>query len=107
MATVIRFARHGCKKRPYFRIVVQDKRAPRDGRFIDHIGAYDPLKGESSVVIARDRLQYWLSTGAQMSDSVRNRLKSKMAETSPEAATAAPVAPAKPASAKKRSAEAK
>ena len=94
MATVIRFARHGCKKRPYFRIVVQDKRAPRDGRFIDHIGAFDPVKGESSVSIERDRLEYWLSTGAQMSDSVRNRLKAKLAQTVSETA-GAPTATAK------------
>jgi len=100
MATVIRFARHGCKKRPYFRIVVQDKRSPRDGRFIDHIGAFDPLKGEASVSIERDRLEYWLSTGAQMSDSVRNRLKSKMAAPVAETAAAAP-APAKPAKTKR------
>jgi len=100
MATVIRFARHGCKKRPYFRIVVQDKRAPRDGRFIDHIGAFDPVKGEASVSIARDRLEYWLSMGAQMSDSVRNRLKSKLAATSSETTAAPPPAPAKPAKAK-------
>jgi len=75
MATVIRFARHGTKKRPFFRIVVQDKQSPRDGRFIDHIGSFDPLKGEKSVVIERDRLEYWLSCGAQLSDSVKNRLK--------------------------------
>lgn len=104
MATVIRFARHGCKKRPYFRIVVQDKRAPRDGKFIEHIGAFNPVKGESTVTVERDRLQYWLSVGAQMSDSVRNTLKSKMAETGSETVAAAPV---KPATSSKRSAEAK
>ena len=105
MATVIRFARHGCKKRPYFRIVVQDKRSPRDGRFIDHIGAYDPIKGESSVTIERARLEYWLSCGAQMSDSVKNRLKSKMAESASSEVVAAPVI--KAAAGAKRSAEAK
>jgi small subunit ribosomal protein S16 len=75
MATVIRFARHGTKKKPYFRIVVQDQRSPRDGRFIDHIGAFDPIKGTNSLTVQRDRLEYWLSTGAQISDSVRNRLR--------------------------------
>jgi len=89
MATVIRFARHGSKKRPYFRIVVQDKRAPRDGRFIDHIGSFEPVKGDSSVTVARDRLSYWLSVGAEMSNSVKNRLKSKLAELRTEA-TATP-----------------
>jgi len=75
MATVIRFARHGTKKKPYFRIVVQDHRSPRNGKFIEHIGAFDPIKGLSSVVVKRDRLEYWLSTGAQMSLSVKNRLR--------------------------------
>lgn len=100
MATVIRFARHGCKKRPYFRIVVQDKRAPRDGRFIDHIGSFEPIKGESSVNVQRDRLSYWLSVGAEMSNSVKNRLKSKLAEVQTEA-------PAKPSTDAKRSPEAR
>lgn len=80
MATVIRFARHGTKKRPYFRIVVQDHRSPRDGRFIEHIGAFDPIKGDQSLTVERERLQYWLGTGAQLSLSVKNRLKSKMKE---------------------------
>ncbi len=98
MATVIRFARHGSKKRPYFRIVVQDKRSPRDGRFIDHIGAFDPIKGDSSVTVARDRLQYWLGTGAEMSVSVKNRLRAKLAElrTEPTTAKSAPEAKSSP-----------
>ncbi|MEZ4751379.1 MAG: 30S ribosomal protein S16 [Bdellovibrionota bacterium] len=75
MATVIRFARHGSKKKPYFRIVVQDSRQKRDGRFIEHIGAFDPIKGSNSLVISKPRLEYWLSTGAQLSNSVKNRLK--------------------------------
>ena len=79
MATVIRFARHGTKKRPFYRIVVQDKRSPRDGKFVEHIGSYDPLKNDT-VTIERERLQYWLSTGAQMSTSVKNRLKPKRRE---------------------------
>ena len=74
MATVIRFSRHGTKKRPYYRIVVQDKTAPRDGKFIEHIGAYDPQK-ENSFTVERPRLDYWLSVGAQLSTSVKNRLK--------------------------------
>ena len=80
MATVIRFARHGTKKKPYFRMVVQDHHSPRDGKFIEHIGAYDPLKGDVSLTVKRDRLEYWLSTGAQPSDSVRTRLKLKQRE---------------------------
>lgn len=82
MATVIRFSRHGSKKRPYFRIVVQDHTAPRDGRFIEHIGAYDPVKGDTSFTVERDRLEYWLGTGAQLSTSVKNRLRLKQREWS-------------------------
>ena len=91
MATVIRFARHGTKKKPYFRIVVQDKRSPRDGRFIEHIGAFDPIK-ESPVSIERDRLMYWIGAGAQMSESVRNRLMLKMKEWQTAGGTPAPEA---------------
>ena len=78
MATVIRFARHGTKKKPYFRIVVQDQRSPRDGRFIEHIGSFDPVKGETTVSVERERLEYWLGTGAKMSTSVKNTLKATM-----------------------------
>ena len=74
MATVIRFARHGTKKRPFFRIVVQDKTSPRDGRFIENIGNFNPIKGPSSLSVSRERLEYWLGTGAQLSESVKNRL---------------------------------
>lgn len=98
MATVIRFARHGTKKKPYFRIVVQDHRSPRDGKFIEHIGAFDPVKGDQTVTVKRDRLEYWLSTGAQMSNSVKNRLKLPMREWAKGTLAATPEgAPAKPA----------
>lgn len=102
MATVIRFARHGTKKKPYFRMVVQDHRSPRDGRFVEHIGAYDPIKGDASLVVKRDRLEYWLSTGAQLSDSVRTRLKmvlKQVADAAPQKVVADK--PAKEAVAKK------
>lgn len=102
MATVIRFARHGTKKKPYFRIVVQDGRSPRDGRFIEHIGAFDPIKGDQSVSIERERLLHWLGVGAQMSDSVRNRLRLKMKEwQGAPVAPSEPVAPAAPKATKK------
>lgn len=103
MATVIRFARHGSKKRPYFRIVVQNHTAPRDGRFIEHIGSYDPVKGDTSFSIERDRLEYWLGTGAQLSDSVKNRLRLKRKEWS--GAAAATPAPAKKPKAPKEAAK--
>lgn len=80
MATVIRFARHGSKKRPFFRIVVQEHRSPRDGRFIEKLGYFIPQKGVASLHVSRPRLEYWLSCGAQMSTSVKNRLKTKIKE---------------------------
>lgn len=75
MATVIRYSRHGSKKKPFYRIVVQDKTAPRDGRFIDRIGTFDPLKGDASLIISSEKLTYWVSKGAQMSASVENQVK--------------------------------
>jgi len=84
MATVIRFARHGTKKKPYFRIVVQDQRSPRDGKFIEHIGAFDPVKGPGSLTVSRPRLEYWLGSGAQMSLSLKNRLKKTLKEWASE-----------------------
>lgn len=80
MATIIRFSRYGTKKKPFFRIVVQDHHFPRDGRFIEKIGHYNPVVGFPSLSVARDRLEYWLSTGAQLSDSVRTALKVKLRE---------------------------
>jgi small subunit ribosomal protein S16 len=92
MATVIRFSRHGKKKMPFYRIVVQDSRSPRDGRFVEHIGSFDPTKGRDTLVIEQDRLDYWLATGAQPSESLKNRLKAwrKKNPTAPAASTPAP-----------------
>ncbi len=73
MATSIRLSRGGSKKRPYYRIVVADARAPRDGKFIEKIGTYNPLLGkddEKRVVLDGDRAKHWLSVGAQPTDRV-------------------------------------
>lgn len=73
MATSIRLSRGGSKKRPYYRIVVADVRAPRDGKFIEKIGTYNPLLGkddEKRVVLDSDRAKHWLSVGAQPTDRV-------------------------------------
>lgn len=106
MATVIRFSRHGSKKKPIYRIVVQHNQAPRDGKFIEHIGNFNPIKGDDTLVIQRDRLEYWLSVGAQMSDSVRNTLKPKLKEwrASAPAVEKAPKAPKAPKEKKKAAA---
>ncbi|MFM8269428.1 MAG: 30S ribosomal protein S16 [Pseudomonadota bacterium] len=98
MATVIRFSRRGSKKKPIYRIVVQHNQAPRDGKFIEHIGNFNPIKGADTLTVHRDRLEYWLSVGAQMSDSVRNTLKPKLKEwqASAPVVAKAPKAPKAP-----------
>jgi len=74
---VIRLARGGAKKRPFYRIVVADKRAPRDGRFIEQLGFYNPnARGnEETLRIDSERLQHWLGKGAQMSERVAQLVK--------------------------------
>ena len=73
MALKIRLARAGSKKRPYYHIVIADARAPRDGRFIERIGSYNPMLAKDSgerVKLDTDRAQHWLSVGAQATDRV-------------------------------------
>jgi len=73
MTTTIRMARGGAKKRPYYRIVVADSRKSRNGAFIEKIGHYNPLLAKNSdqrLVVDGDRVKYWLSTGAQASDTL-------------------------------------
>ena len=73
MAVKIRLARGGAKKRPFYRIVVADERAPRDGRFIEKVGTYNPLLPSESaerVTLDLERIQHWLSHGAQPTDRV-------------------------------------
>ena len=73
MATSIRLSRGGSKKRPYYRIVVADVRAPRDGKFIERIGSYNPLLAktdEKRVVLDVERAKYWVANGAQPTDRV-------------------------------------
>ncbi|MCL4159801.1 UNVERIFIED_CONTAM: hypothetical protein GTU68_032805, partial [Idotea baltica] len=77
MATKIRLARGGSKKRPYYRIVIADIRSPRDGRFIEKVGSYDPMlpkDSEDRVQLNVERIQYWLDTGAQPTDRVHRFL---------------------------------
>ncbi len=73
MSLKIRLARAGAKKRPYYRIVIADSRSPRDGRYIEKIGTYDPLQPKDSaerVKFVEDRLAHWLGVGAQPTDRV-------------------------------------
>ncbi len=71
----IRLARFGSKKRPFYRIVVSDSRSPRDGRFIEKVGTYDPLQDPPDVKVDEERLKFWLARGAQLTETVRSLLR--------------------------------
>jgi small subunit ribosomal protein S16 len=71
----IRLARHGAKKKPFYRIVVADSRSARDGRYIDQVGYYDPTKNPAVVEIKKEKLDQWLQHGAQPSDTVAQLIK--------------------------------
>ena len=77
MAVKIRLKRMGAKRAPYYRIVAADSRAPRDGRFIEQLGTYDPTKNPAVVTIKEEETLKWLNNGAQPSDTVRNLLSQK------------------------------
>ena len=71
----IRLRRMGAKKAPYYRVVVADSRYPRDGRFIEEIGTYDPLKTPAVINVDAERAQAWIKTGAQPTETVKALLK--------------------------------
>ena len=71
----IRLRRMGAKKAPYYRIVVADSCSPRDGRFIEEIGTYDPLSESEKLKVDLERAKYWIANGAQPTDTVRGLLK--------------------------------
>ncbi len=74
MAVRIRLTRMGRKKKPMYRIVVANSEAPRDGKFLEIVGTYDPMKNPAEVRIKQDRVQAWLKMGAQPSETVKNLL---------------------------------
>jgi small subunit ribosomal protein S16 len=75
MAVSIRLRREGAKNRPYYKVVVADRRSPRDGKFIEIIGTYDPKKPGHNSTLNIERAKYWISKGAQPSDTVRSLIK--------------------------------
>ena len=75
MAVRIRLRRMGAKKKPFYRIVVADSRSPRDGRFIEEIGYYDPLKDPAVIQVDAEKALDWLNKGAQLSDTARALFK--------------------------------
>jgi small subunit ribosomal protein S16 len=74
----IRLRRTGSTKRPYYRVVVANSQEPRDGRFVETLGHYDPRRNPAVVTIDAERAQYWISKGARPSDTVRSLLKKKV-----------------------------
>ena len=75
MAVKIRLRRMGAKKSPFYRVVVADSRYPRDGRFIEEIGTYNPMTDPASISIDAEKAKKWMATGAQPTDSVKSLLK--------------------------------
>jgi small subunit ribosomal protein S16 len=75
MGLVIRLRRHGSRKKPYYRIVVADSRSPRDGRFVEQVGTYDPSFNPPKVTIQKDDADRWIKAGARPSDTVRKLIK--------------------------------
>jgi small subunit ribosomal protein S16 len=75
MAVKIRLSRAGAKKRPYYRIVASDSRSPRDGRFLEKLGTYDPTTNPSTVVVDQPRLEHWLGVGALPTTTVARLLR--------------------------------
>lgn len=98
----IRMRRTGSKKRPVYRVVLAEARAPREGKFIEVLGLYNPRTRPATVEIDKDRLNHWISKGARPSDSVRTLLKRHLTRDRGAAVapvTAAPTAPAAPSEA--------
>ncbi len=75
MAVKIRLKRMGAKKAPFYRVVVADSRYPRDGRFIEEIGTYNPLTDPSTINIDKEKAEKWIKNGAQPTDTVKKLLK--------------------------------
>jgi small subunit ribosomal protein S16 len=89
MAVSIRLRREGTKNRPYYRVVVADSRSPRDGKFIEIIGTYDPHRTGEKSSFNVERAEYWISKGAQPSDTVRSLIKEQNKTATAEPATEA------------------
>lgn len=75
MSVKIRLARHGAKKRPFYRIVAADSECPRDGRFLEKLGTYNPVKEPAEITLNVERVNYWLDKGAIPTDTVKTILK--------------------------------
>ena len=83
MAVRIRLARHGAKKRPFYRIVVADGECKRDGRFLEIVGTYDPVPDPAKVTLKEERVKFWMGQGATPSDTVKSLLKKQGGAANP------------------------
>ena len=75
----IRLARYGAKKKPFYRVVAADSKSPRDGKFIDILGTYDPTKNPAAIKLDNDKVKSWIEKGAQPTETVKQVLKSALA----------------------------
>jgi small subunit ribosomal protein S16 len=75
MSVTIRLSRHGTKKRPFYRIVVSDRRYPRDGRYIEQVGTYDPIAAGGEVKLNSEKIDTWIKQGAKPSQTVSELIK--------------------------------
>ena len=75
MGVKIRLARHGAKKRPFYRVVVADSESPRNGKFLEVVGTYNPLTDPADVSLKGERIKYWIGQGALPTDTVKSLLK--------------------------------
>ena len=80
MAVVLRMTRRGSKKKPFYRIVAADSRSPRDGKFLEMLGTYDPLKSENNIKIDAEKVASWIKKGAKPSETVASLLKKEGTE---------------------------
>jgi small subunit ribosomal protein S16 len=75
MATVIRLRREGTKNRPYYRVVAADKRSPRDGKFLELLGTYNPIQKQNNTQLNMERIEFWMANGAKPSETVQSLIK--------------------------------
>ena len=84
----ISLMRMGAKKKPFYRVVVKEKRSKRDGKYLENVGTYDPMKNPAEVDLKHDRVEYWISVGAQPTETVASLIKNNPFQTEEEKAAA-------------------
>ncbi|MBW2739257.1 MAG: 30S ribosomal protein S16 [Deltaproteobacteria bacterium] len=84
MPVKIRLSRHGAKKRPFYRIVVADSESPRDGKYLEAVGSYNPLKDPAEVSLKEERIRYWMDQGAIPTNTIKNLFKKEGVFANPD-----------------------